>query len=145
MVMTKSGIKSLGTSMVGKSRSSVRSAKTSAGSSPRGAHAGTSDDGILIVSRDDPTPSKTDWAAVDAQTDDDIADAVEQDPDAVPIGLDWSDAVLVMPAKKKKVISIWIDQEVLDYFKKPGKGYQRRMNAVLRSYVDRALSPKKRK
>lgn len=130
--------------MVGKSRSSVRSARTSTGSSLRGARAETKDDDITIVSRDDPTPSKTDWAAVDAQADDDIAEAVARDPDAVPIGLDWSDAVLVMPPKDKKVISIRIDQQVLDYFKKQGKGYQGRMNAVLRSYVDRALSPKKR-
>ena len=28
-----------------------------------------------------------------------------------------------------------VDQDVLDYFKKQGAGYQRHMNAVLRSYV----------
>jgi len=48
--------------------------------------------------------------------------------------VDWSDAVLVIPPKKK-AISIRVDEDVLDYFKKEGAGYQRRMNAVLRSYM----------
>jgi uncharacterized protein (DUF4415 family) len=48
--------------------------------------------------------------------------------------IDWSEAVLVIPPKKK-AISIRIDEDVLDFFKNQGSGYQRRMNAVLRSYV----------
>jgi uncharacterized protein (DUF4415 family) len=67
-------------------------------------------------------------------TDEDIAEAVANDPDAVPIDIDWSDAVLVMPPKKK-AISIRLDEDVLDFFKREGEGYQRRMNAVLRSYM----------
>src|SRR6202140_5755641 len=77
---------------------------------------------------------KTDWAAVDALTDEDIEAAVRSDPDAVPLDVDWSKAVLVVPPKKK-AISIRLDEDVLDYFKKEGAGYQRRMNAVLRSYM----------
>jgi uncharacterized protein (DUF4415 family) len=75
---------------------------------------------------------KTDWAAVDALTDKQIEEAVRNDPDAVPLDVDWSEAVLVIPPKKQ-AISIRIDEDVLDYFKKNGAGYQRRMNAVLRS------------
>ncbi|MGB6569532.1 MAG: BrnA antitoxin family protein, partial [Xanthobacteraceae bacterium] len=77
---------------------------------------------------------KTDWAAVDALTDKEIEEAVRNDPDAVPLDVDWSQAVLVIPPKKK-AISIRVDEDVLDYFKKEGAGYQRRMNAVLRSYM----------
>jgi len=86
---------------------------------------------------------KTDWAAVDALTDEDIAKAVANDPDAVPIDIDWSDAVLVIPSKKK-AISIRVDEDVLDFFKKEGDGYQRRINAVLRSYMQQKAKPKKR-
>jgi uncharacterized protein (DUF4415 family) len=86
---------------------------------------------------------KTDWARVDALTDEDIAKAVANDPDAVPIDIDWSDAVLVMPARKK-AISIRVDEDVLNFFKKEGDGYQRRMNAVLRSYMQQKAKPKKR-
>jgi uncharacterized protein (DUF4415 family) len=85
---------------------------------------------------------KTDWAAVDALTDEDIAKAVANDPDAVPIDIDWSDAVLVMP--RKKAISIRVDEDVLNFFKKEGDGYQRRINAVLRSYMQQKAKPKKR-
>jgi uncharacterized protein (DUF4415 family) len=85
---------------------------------------------------------KTDWARLDAMTDEDIAKAVANDPDAVPIDVDWSDAVLVIPTKK--AISIRVDEDVLDYFKSGGEGYQRRINAVLRSYMQQKSKPKKR-
>ena len=52
----------------------------------------------------------------------------------MPLDFDWSDAVLIIPPKKK-AISIRVDEDVLDYFKKEGAGYQRRINAVLRSYM----------
>ena len=78
--------------------------------------------------------SQTDWAALDALTDEEIEEAVRNDPDAVPLDIDWSDAVLVIPPKKK-AISIRVDEDVLDYFRKEGAGYQRRINAVLRSYM----------
>ena len=86
---------------------------------------------------------KTDWARVDALMDEDIAKAVANDPDAAPIDIDWSDAVLVIPARKK-AISIRVDEDVLDYFKSEGDGYQRRINAVLRSYMQQKAKPKKR-
>jgi uncharacterized protein (DUF4415 family) len=86
---------------------------------------------------------KTDWARVDALTDEDIAKAVANDPDAAPIDIDWSDAVLVMPAKKK-AISIRVDEDVLEFFKNEGDGYQRRINAVLRSYMQQKAKPKNR-
>ena len=77
---------------------------------------------------------KTDWTAVDTLTDKEIEEAVRNDPDAVPLDVDWSQAVLVLPPKKK-AISIRVDEDVLDYFKNEGTGYQRRINAVLRSYM----------
>ena len=86
---------------------------------------------------------KTDWARVDALTDEDIAKAVANDPDAVPIDIDWSDAVLVIPTRKR-AISIRVDEDVLDFFKRQGEGYQGRMNAVLRSYMQQKAKPKKR-
>jgi uncharacterized protein (DUF4415 family) len=133
--MAKSGIKFLGMSTAGKSRSPARSATTSAGSSRRGPRRDRNDEDITIVSRDTPSRGKTDWAVVDALTDEEIEAAARNDPDAVPLDVDWSDAVLVIPPKKKP-ISIRVDQDVLDFFKKDGAGYQRHMNAVLRTYME---------
>ena len=79
---------------------------------------------------------KTDWDRVAKLTDAEIDRAIADDPDWAEFkDIDWSEAVLVIPPKKT-AISIRIDEDVLDYFKREGAGYQRRMNAVLRSYVE---------
>src|SRR5271170_1620798 len=133
--MAKSDTKSSGMSTAGKSPLHSRSAAKSAGSSPHAARHARKDETYTIVSRDAPRrKGKTDWAAVDALTDEEIEEAVRNDPDAVPLDVDWSETVLVIPPKKK-AISIRVDEDVLDYFKKEGAGYQRRINAVLRSYM----------
>jgi len=44
-------------------------------------------------------------------------------------------AVIVLPQPKASV-SIRLDQEVLDWFKSQGKGYQTRINALLRAYME---------
>ena len=63
-------------------------------------------------------------------TDEEIEASIANDPDWEEFkDIDWSKAVLVIPPKKK-AISIRVDEDVLDYFKKEGAGYQRRMNAV---------------
>lgn len=41
---------------------------------------------------------------------------------------------VVYPSEKKK-INIALDENILDFFKSQGKGYQVRINAVLASYV----------
>ncbi len=50
----------------------------------------------------------------------------------------WDKAELVMPAPKK-AISLRVDEEVLEFFKKDGPGYQTRMLAVLKAYMDAKL------
>ena len=47
----------------------------------------------------------------------------------------WAKAKVVMP-KAKEQISIKVDREVLAYFRKDGPGYQTRINAVLKSFVE---------
>jgi len=75
--------------------------------------------------------SKTDWERLDRMNDDEIdySDIPELDEHF------WKNAKLVMPVKKSR-ISIRLDQEVLEWFKSQGKGYQTKINAVLKSYMD---------
>jgi uncharacterized protein (DUF4415 family) len=142
--MAKSGTKSSDMSKGGKSRSLVRSAARSAGSSRHGIPADPSDENITIVSRDSPSQGKTDWAAFDALTEEQIEEAIRNDPDWSD-DWKWSDAVLVIPPKKK-AISIRVDEDVLDYFKgEETAGYQRRINAVLRSFVHQKTAAKKKR
>ncbi len=68
-------------------------------------------------------------------SDSQIDAAVASDPDWAEFEpIDWSKAEVVIPPKKQ-AISIRLDQDLIDYFKAQGPGYQRRINAVLRSYV----------
>ena len=50
--------------------------------------------------------------------------------------MDWDNATIELP-QPKAVLNMRVDKEVLDFFRKSGKGYQSRTNAVLRSYVER--------
>jgi uncharacterized protein (DUF4415 family) len=83
--------------------------------------------------------SRTDWARVDALTDEEITEAMRTDPDwADLMDIDWSKAVVVYPVKKE-AISIRLDNDVIAFFKKAGKGYQGRINAVLRHFMQEQL------
>jgi hypothetical protein len=59
----------------------------------------TNSENITRVTADEARRLKgeTDWARFNAMTDDDIARAVADDPDAVPLGFDWDKASLVRP------------------------------------------------
>ena len=48
----------------------------------------------------------------------------------------WNNARVVMPGRGKRQLTVRLDGDVLDWFKAQGKGYQTRMNAVLRSYYE---------
>jgi uncharacterized protein (DUF4415 family) len=90
---------------------------------------------ITLISRDAPRKIKSDLEKLRKLTDEEIEASIANDPDWQEFkDIDWSKAVLVIPPKKK-AISIRVDEDVLDYFKKEGAGYQRRINAVLRSYM----------
>ncbi|WP_454063224.1 BrnA antitoxin family protein [Candidatus Nitrospira salsa] len=48
----------------------------------------------------------------------------------------WKTAKVVYPASPKEAVKVRYDRDVLDWFKAQGRGYQTRMNAVLRSYYE---------
>ena len=47
----------------------------------------------------------------------------------------WADATLRMPQTKKGVY-LRVDQDVLEWLKAQGPGYQTRINAILRAYME---------
>lgn len=86
--------------------------------------------------------SKSDWARVDAMTDEEIEAQMRDDPDwADFMDIDWSKATIVYPVSKG-AISIRLDKDVIDFFKAQGKGYQTRINAVLRHYMQEVRGKK---
>lgn len=72
----------------------------------------------------------TDWERLRREEADGIEPTVDEDEGS----FDWSKVQLEMP-KPKRAVSMRLDQDVLDYFKAGGKGYQTRINTVLRSYM----------
>jgi uncharacterized protein (DUF4415 family) len=78
--------------------------------------------------------SGTDWAAVKAMTEDELAASIAADPDDVHEPIDWTQAVAGMPPRKRD-IHIRIDEDVLDWFRQAGRGYQTRINNVLRAFM----------
>lgn len=49
--------------------------------------------------------------------------------------VDWASAEVVVP-EPKRLISLRLDADVVEFFRRQGKGYQTRMNAVLRAYKE---------
>ena len=56
-------------------------------------------------------------------------------PDDEDFEVDWTRAVMV-DGLLKKPVSIRLDPDVLAYFKAGGAGYQTRINAVLRAFME---------
>ncbi|MEO8325609.1 MAG: BrnA antitoxin family protein [Nitrospirota bacterium] len=48
----------------------------------------------------------------------------------------WKHAKVVYPESPKEQVTVRLDADILEWFKEQGRGYQTRMNAVLRSYVE---------
>jgi uncharacterized protein (DUF4415 family) len=69
-------------------------------------------------------------------SDEEAARRAAADPDAgvIPPGF-WDNAKVLLPETKQQ-ITLRLDPEVIRFFKRTGKGYQSRMGAVLRSYVE---------
>jgi len=77
---------------------------------------------------------RTDWKRVRSMTDaqvDRLADEEEG-----PLARGWEEGVVLGLPVAKKDIHIRLDADVLVWFKATGRGYQTRINRVLRAYVD---------
>jgi uncharacterized protein (DUF4415 family) len=94
-------------------------------------------DGTLLQRRSDgtfkPILDKSDHARMARWTDADIEKMAASDPDHPPLNEDFWKAADRLP--RKEAISIKLDDDVLTFFRKQGRGYQTRINAVLRRYM----------
>lgn len=79
--------------------------------------------------------SRTDWKKVDAMSEAALERFIATDRDDVHEKLDWTKAVRGLPPPKQPV-KLRVDADVLDWFRRTGKGYQTRMNNVLRAFVE---------
>lgn len=78
---------------------------------------------------------KSDLDRANAKTPPEIeADAAGEEAED-GMSVDWANVQIGLP-ETKAVLHMRVDRDVLDYFKKDGRGYQSRINAVLRAYKE---------
>lgn len=75
--------------------------------------------------------SHTNWERIDAMADKDIDTS-----DIAPLDKGFFENATLRLPENKSSICIRIDAEVLNWFQSQGKGYQTRMNAILRMYME---------
>jgi uncharacterized protein (DUF4415 family) len=81
----------------------------------------------------------TDWKRLRSMSDRQIRRAIESDPEVRPTDAAfWKHARVVIPVPKQ-TITIRLDADLLEWLRKQ-KGYQTRINAVLRTYMDANLT-----
>lgn len=88
---------------------------------------------------------QSDWEKADSITDEELEEIVKNDPDDVYFEDEkqvegrffregeW--ARQFEEPKKKKQITLRLDEDVLAYFRDSGKGYQTRINNALRAFI----------
>ena len=75
--------------------------------------------------------SRTDWNQLKKMPDSEIDFS-----DVPKLSKSFFARAQVRMPKRKKAVSLRLDPDVLDWFKHEGKGYQTKINAVLRSYAE---------
>lgn len=77
----------------------------------------------------------TDWEALSRLSAADIRAGIDSDPDARATDENfWRDAQVVLP-KPKRLVTLRLDADLLEWFRRES-GYQTRINAILRAYMD---------
>ena len=78
---------------------------------------------------------RTNWTRLRSMTGSQIRAGIKKDPDILPTDeAFWSKARIVMP-RSKKTVTMRLDADLLEWFRS-NRGYQTRINAILRAYMD---------
>ena len=94
-----------------------------------------SEERIVRRTLGDVADDRTDWERVKTMTEEEIDEAARSDPDAQPFDAEFFKHAIRITPPPKKDVHLRVDQDVLVWFKKQGRGYQSRMNAALRAYM----------
>ena len=79
--------------------------------------------------------TETDWEHVRTMRDEDIV-FDEDAPEVTPKMFAEAIAYRAKPVTSKQRVTLRLDADVLSWFKAQGKGYQTRINALLRAHMD---------
>ena len=84
----------------------------------------------------------TDLSRAKAKTEAELERDIAADPDWRDIPRNWHEAAVAVTPIPKKLLSLRLDTDVVDWFRRQGPGYQTRINAVLRIFVERQVKQK---
>ncbi len=79
--------------------------------------------------------SQTDWARLQTMQDNeiDLSDSPELTPEIFALAIVRRG---LQPVPRKSQLTLRLDQDVLEWFRKQGQGYQTQINALLRAYMN---------
>jgi uncharacterized protein (DUF4415 family) len=80
---------------------------------------------------------RTNHARLDAMSATEIEAAAEREGE-----FDWTKEQVGFPLPKRQ-LTMRLDGDVIDWFKRQGHGYQTRMNAVLRRFIEAQKNPQR--
>ena len=79
---------------------------------------------------------RTDFARIDAMTEVGLEQAIADDPDWQGIPKDWHHGAEAVMPRHKVPISIRLDADLVEFFRGQGRGWQTKVNAILRAYAN---------
>lgn len=79
---------------------------------------------------------RTDIARIKAMSDEDVEQAVAGDPDWENVPDDWYERAEAVMPRPKVPVSIRLDADLIEHFRSSGRGWQTRINAILRAYTE---------
>lgn len=78
--------------------------------------------------------SKTDWQRAKAMSQAEVERLADEEDGPLPEG--WENTVELGAPEPKRAVNLRLDPRVLRWFQAQGPGYQTRINAVLRHFVE---------
>src|SRR6266581_2777028 len=100
----------------------------------------TTTDGRVLIEQPDgtyrPAESQTDWRRLDAMTEEEVERLAAEDMAELGMDPDWMEQATVRFPRPKERVTVRLDPDILDWLKTQGRGYQTRINAILRAYYE---------
>lgn len=101
----------------------------------KNADTGSTSERIIRMTAHEAIEGRNDWTRAHATTAEEIEAQAARDEAENGMIVDWNNITVHRPPPKA-VLHMRVDQDVLNFFKQQGRGYQTKINAVLRAYKE---------
>lgn len=98
---------------------------------------------IVRYNRHNIPKGKTQWDKIKNMSEEEIESAAKTDHDNPRWTKKMLEAAKMSAPQKKVSVHMYMDQDIINWFKLDGKGYQTRINLVLKSYVKKHMKQSK--